>query len=228
MLPLDQGPLSRRGWLAGQSAAFRRGVLDQGHWRHFSAGEVIALEGDTDTTIFGIGAGAIDAQRSHRHALPILGSILFPGQWFGSGPRLVQMPRMMTFTARLNSTLLCLGDAELKRVSAMFPDLPVHLAQLAQLQANHAVDCVSELLIPETELRITAVMMRLAKLAAPEPMLPLAQTELAEMANASRASVAKLVRELKQRGLVSVSYGRIIVCDRAGLTAWFDCRMVAD
>jgi CRP-like cAMP-binding protein len=227
MAPLDQGNLSRRGWLAGKSPAFRRCVLEEGRRRHVSAGEVIALEGDTDTMIFGIAAGAIAAQRSHRHEVPILGSILFPGQWFGSGPRLAQRPRMMTFAARVDSTLLCLGDAELERVRAGFPDLANYLAQLAQLQANHAVDCLSELLIPETELRIAAVLLRLANLAAPDTILPLAQTELAEMANASRASVAKLIKELKQRGLVAISYGRIMVCDRVALTAWFDNRMAA-
>jgi CRP-like cAMP-binding protein len=134
---------------------------------------------------------------------------------------------MMTFAARVDSTLLCLGGAELERVRARFPDLADHLARLAQLQANHAVDCVSELLIPETELRITAVLLRLANLAAPETILPATQTELAEMANASRTSVAKLVRELKRLGLVAISYGRIMVCDRAALTAWFDGRMAA-
>lgn len=220
--------LVQRGWLAGKAEVFRNCILEQGRWRDVPAGGMIAMEGDTDTVIFGIASGVVSAQRSHRHDIPILGSLLFPGQWFGSGPRLAGAPRMMTFAARQDVTLLCLGDAELARVRAHCPDLTDHLAHLAQLQANFAVDCVSELLIPETELRITAVLLRLANLAAPDTILPMAQIELAEMANASRASVGMLIKELKAAGLVTISYGQIEVRDRAALTAWFDHRMAAE
>lgn len=217
----------RRGWLARLSEALRSSIIAHSRVRHVPAGEGIALEGDTDSTIYGIAAGVVTVQRSHRHEIPILAGMLFAGQWFGSGPSLAHLPRMLTFGARLDTTLLCLGSAELARVRAVFPDLPDHLAELAQLQANHAVDCVSELLIPETELRITAVLLRLANLSAPETVLPLAQIELAEMANASRASVGKLIKDLKAVGLVTIRYGRIEVRDRAALTAWFDHRMTA-
>jgi CRP-like cAMP-binding protein len=76
------------------------------------------------------------------------------------------------------------------------------------------------LLVADTARRIVTVLQRLAIWAAPSTRLPLAQAELAEMSNASRASVSKTVKELERQGLLKVVYGGIEVPDLGALNRW--------
>lgn len=225
MATFDLDGLVRRGWLAAQAEDFRHCIAQHGRLRTLESGEPIAFEGDTDKQFYGIVSGAVSCLRSHRHEAPILATVLFPGQWFGTSPHLTRLPRVLTFTAKEHSVLLCLDPAALDRMRARFPDLSDRLGQLAQMQANYLVDIMSELLIPQTELRIAAVLLRLTGWTDCGHSLPLNQTELAEMANASRASVAKVVKELKAGGLLATNYARIEIRDPDALADWFQSRL---
>jgi len=220
--PHDEGlaALSRKGWLAVQPADFCRYMVLAGKPRRCERSEVIATEGENDARMYGIVSGAIAACGSHAHEVPVLGTILFPGQWFGFGPQLAGTRRVLAFHVQEPSLLLCYGNAELQTVRAAFPELGDRLAQLAQFQANYATDIVGELLVADTARRIVTVLQRLAIWAAPSTRLPLAQAELAEMSNASRASVSKTVKELERQGLLKVVYGGIEVPDLGALNRW--------
>ena len=97
--PHDEGlaALSRKGWLAVQPADFCRYMVLAGKPRRCERGEVIATEGENDARMYGIVSGAIAACGSHAHEVPVLGTILFPGQWFGFGPQLAGTRRVLAF-----------------------------------------------------------------------------------------------------------------------------------
>ncbi|MEE4338137.1 Crp/Fnr family transcriptional regulator [Erythrobacter sp.] len=209
-------------WLSRQPAAFRQHLIAVGRRAFYGRRDPIGFEGDDDRRILGIVSGSIGCLTSHRQHMPVLGTIIGPGQWFGMGPQLIGSERILSFVAREPSELISLGDTELWRLREAFPDLPQRLAGLAQLQSNHIAGLVAELLVPEADRRIAAVLLRLCEPGSGKDSLPLSQSELGEMANASRASVSRTLRVLAQRGLVEVGYGRIAVEDRAGLEAWFE------
>lgn len=209
-------------WLSRQPPAFSQCVLDVGRRAFFGCKDMVSFEGDEDRRIFGIVSGSIGCLTTHRQNMPVLGTIIGPGQWFGMGPQLTGTGRILSFVAREPSELVSLGDAELGRLREAFPDLPDRIAQLAQLQSNHIVGLVAELLVPKTERRIAAVLLRLCEPGAGRDTLPVSQSELGEMANASRASVNRTLGMFAQRGLLEIGYGRITVQDRAGLEAWFE------
>lgn len=65
---------------------------------------------------------------------------------------------------------------------------------------------------------------RLADLAgpqrgAPAPIVEMSQSDLATMLGASRQSVNKELRQFEAAGLIQLSYGTIVILDRAGLEA---------
>lgn len=180
------------------------------------------MEGDEDLRIFGVVRGAVGTYSSHRHQFPVLGAMLLSGQWFGVGPRFVGGGRKLTFIAMEDTELLCFGNAEFQQVSVSCSDLDDQLAQLAQMMSNYSNLIVAELLIPETDRRIVAVLLRLCEGTSGEFSFRLSQAELGEMSNASRDTVNKLVKRLEQCGLLTTRYGRIVVADYEGLARWFD------
>jgi CRP-like cAMP-binding protein len=212
--------LWRKGWLAVQPDDFRRAMVAIGRQRSLASGEVVALEGEDDARMYGIVKGAMACSGSHGHDAPILGTIMFPGQWFGFGPQLAGTRRVLTFHAQCPSVLLCFGNPELAKVRASFPDLGDRLAQLAQMQTNYTTDVVCELLVKDTALRIVTVLQRLAIWAAPATRLPMSQAELAEMSNASRASVSQALKMLERQGLVVLGYGGIDIPALDALNRW--------
>jgi CRP-like cAMP-binding protein len=138
------------------------------------------------------------------------------------GPRLTGTTRVLSFVVREPSELVSLGDAELRVLGETFPDLPLRLAQLAQLHANYATRAVAELLVPEADRRIAAVLRRLSEPDTAQYAFPVSQAELGEMANASRGSGNKALGAFARRGFVEVGYGRMRISDRAGLEIWFE------
>lgn len=215
-------------WLSRQDAAFNQRLIEVARLAVHRAKDPISFEGDDDPRIFGIVSGTIGCLISHRHEIPLLGTIVGPGQWFGLGPQLTRTPRILSFVAREPSVLVSLGDAELGRLGETFPDLPQRLAELAQMHTNYASLVVAELLVPEAERRIAAVLLRLSEPGIGQSGFPVSQSELGEMANASRASVSKALGTLARSGLVEVGYGRIAVLDRANLEAWFETGRIED
>lgn len=190
--------------------------------------ETVTSEGDEDPRIFGVSNGTIGTYSSHRHQFPVLGTILVPGQWFGIGPRLIGGGRTLTFIAMENSELLCFGETEWQQIAAVCPELQDRLAQLAQMMSNYSNEIVAELLIPKTERRIVAVLLRLCERSSGEFSFPLSQTQLAEMANASRSSVNTIIKTLENAGLVTAGYGRISVTNHQGLARWYDLAAARD
>lgn len=209
-------------WLSRQPDDFRASILRHGRVITVRTAETIAHEGDSDQRIFGIMRGSIACYGSHCHDTPMLGTLMMPGQWFGFGTTIGGRPRSLGFTAKEAATLLCLGPAELKELGSDWPDLGARLGRLTIVNMDYAENVISELLVGRVDRRIVAVLLRLCRSTTAEPSFPLSQSELAEMANASRASVNKLLRALEHEGLLSAGYGRILVHDADRLKAWFE------
>jgi CRP-like cAMP-binding protein len=209
--------LSRKGWLEAQPDDFRRHMVAFGRRRTLESDELVALEGEEDSRMYGILSGAIACSGSHGHDSPILATVLFPGQWFGYGPQLGHLPRILTFHAQTPSVLIAFGNAELQKIRTIVPDFSERLAQLAVLQTNYVAAVATEVLIPDVAKRIVAVLLRLASWSAPQSLVPVSQADLAEMSNTSRQTVSKVLKKLEQNDLIGVRYGGIEVPDVSAL-----------
>jgi len=214
--------LCEHGWLSDQPPAFREAVLRHGKAKRVTRRRVIAYEGDADPQIFGVASGSVGIYCSHRHDYPRIGTIIGPGKWFGEGPRMAGKPRVLTFIAAETSVLLTLGDSELRAIAKDHPDLPQRLGHLAEANAQFIAFIVSELLVPQTERRMAAVLLRLCEWRKEPIRLALGQSELGEMMNASRASVSRALKRLETRGLLEVGYGTVTVPATAALVHYLE------
>lgn len=224
----DPDMLERRGWLSWQTPQVREAVLAAGRIVTLETRETLTSEGDEDPRMYGIISGYLGCSISHRHDRPVLGTLLGPGDWFGEGP-LVEENGLcqVTYGAMQPARVLALNTTAMAGLRAAFPDFDRRLAQLAVWQVRYVTEVASELLIENVADRIIAVLLRLCS-DRPVPVgLPLLQEELAEMSNASRNSVSRVLRGLALQGLVRPGYGGIEVPDPPALARWYDARVMA-
>lgn len=217
------------GWLAGQPAEFRAAVLARAQLRAFAPGAFTFRAGDAPGGIYGVVAGGFAIHVPSRHGGPDLAHIMRPPAWFGHGPVLNGRPRTLTFRATEPSVALHVPLAALDDLSRRLPDAPRAIAAITDFTGAVAIQVVADLLIPEADRRVAATLLRVT--GAAEGAVPddaagfrLTQSELGEMANASRQLVNRALRGFAARGWVAVGYGRIAVRDAAALAAFADER----
>lgn len=212
-----EAALTARGWLAGCEPALRRTILDRARPVAFAPDQIVFNAGDLAGGIYGIARGSF-ALSVAAAAGPALATILRTGIWFGNGPLIAERRRMLTFHAAEVSFTLHLPLAAIREISGASIAAARVFADLANLNMQLAIRTVSDLLIPDTERRIAATLLRLTR--ADEGELPphragfrLRQAELGEMANASRRSVVRALAGLQARGWVALGRQRIAILD---------------
>lgn len=214
--------LVSRGWLAGCEPALIGAILHRARSVSFRADEVVFHAGDLAGGIYGIARGAFVISVATAHAAPTVATIVRAGVWFGNGPLVAERRRMLSFRAAEPSVTLHLPLTAIRELSGSSIDASRAFANLASLNMEIAVRTVSDLLIPHTERRIAATLLRLtradADACAHEPAgFRLRQGELGEMANASRRSVVRALAGFEARGWVALHYQRLVIADAGGL-----------
>ena len=96
-----------------------------------------------------------------------------------------------------------------------------HLAVAIGEYGDIAANAPSDLMIPENERRVVAVLLRQCDCRFPPPYggrpqeAPLTQAELAAMSNVSRSTLGTILRSLQDAGLISIGYGNRTHASRA-------------
>jgi CRP-like cAMP-binding protein len=214
--------LAARGWLAGCEPALRRAILARTRPVCFSADEFVFHAGDLAGGIYGIAHGGIVVSVATAVAAPAIASILRAGMWFGNGPLVSDRRRMLSFHAAETSVTLHLPLPAIRELSGTSIAAARSFADLAGFNMRAALRTVSDLLIPQTDRRIAATLLRVTRADEGEhPENPagfrLRQAELGEMANASRRSVVRALAVFEARSWVALGYQRIAVADPVAL-----------
>jgi CRP/FNR family transcriptional regulator, cyclic AMP receptor protein len=221
---LERVALSR-GWLSGQPSDFQSRILGAARPLEFSKGESLFHAGDAQGGIYGVARGGIGISIPMRDGTMALAHIARAGVWFGHGPLFSRRPRTLSFAATEPSVALYLSLADIDRIAADSPAHARSVGAVADFGSAIAMAVVPDLLIRRAERRIAAVLLRVTTTA--EGLSPddpegfhLTQSQLGEMANASRDVVNRTLTLLASKGWLDVGYGRILIFDREGLSAF--------
>lgn len=212
------------GWLARQPADFREECLSQGRIVTAQRGEVIYREGDEGLSIYGLMSGALAALIGPPYLSPRLATIMGPGTWIGVGPVLTGNPRALEFRAVSDCRLLMVPGPAIEQLSNARPEYALAIGALAMTGTSLATRIAAELLIPSSNRRIAAIILRIAAPTSAEARvgsegIVVTQSQLAEMANVSRNVANGVLCRLRDAGWIETSYGRVTVRDRAALAA---------
>lgn len=206
---------ARRGPFSQLTEA-RQALLAQARPVAFSRGDPIVCIGDAPGGIFGLLTGGVACEITGTAHGPVIGHILRAGTWFGEGPALTGERRIMTFFASEDSQLVHVPLAALRTLTAENAEVARGMAQLGERAARLAIDALCDLMIPEGERRLAAVLLRVtAARDGVEPLHPggwrLNQAELADMANLSRGYAGGMLTAWERAGLIRLGHGRMCV-----------------
>jgi CRP-like cAMP-binding protein len=204
--------------LAGLSEEDRRRVLTLMGRHRYRAGEVVFHEGDSAESVHFIVEGRVMVRRvtptGERAAFAIMG----PGEAFGELAMLSPGTRRSSTVQALEPTAtLTLRFTVFDQLSRQHPSVNRLLVDVLAARVQRLSEHLLDALYAPVDQRVAHRLYELCRLYVSDSTgavdLPLTQTELAEMAGASRPATNRVLRELAQRGVVELARGRIRVPD---------------
>jgi CRP-like cAMP-binding protein len=238
---LRRGEVQQRlagfGWFAELDRHLAEAVLDAGRQLALARGAPVFHPQGDPGGIFGVISGGVVISTVGRDGLSVAGHIMRRGAWFGSGAVLFRLNRTLLAEANEPSLLLHVPLAQIEGIRAAFPGADLAFRLLAAYGETAILNVVADLLISGAEQRLASVLLRVAGVDQPvldpaqrdatrvDPFadpsgVPLTQAMLADLANASRQTVARFVDRATGEGWIAWTYGRVRILDRHGLSAF--------
>lgn len=204
--------IQKHGWLATEPAWVRNSILSRARLRRLEAHQFTYHAEDDPGGIYGVVSGGVGVMLPSRVGEMVLCHVIRLGVWFGTGPVMTGRPRTMSFKAMETSAVLHLSLSSIAEIKAEFPKFAQSLGALSESNyTGIAARVIIDLMMPSTERRIAATLVRMSKPEASSELLPpwpihLTQVELGQVANASRDRVGHALRAFEARGWIEVDY----------------------
>ena len=200
----------------------RREVLAMARRRQFKRGEILFHEGDPADTVHFIAEGRVMARRTSPMGDSVAFRVIGPGRALGDVAVVsTAQRRSSTVTALEPTTTLSLTFAEFAQLCAAHPGIQTHLATLLAARVKRLSDHLLEALFLPTDRRVVRRLLDLCEQYEAGPdrpvVIPLTQTDIAELAGATRPSTNRVLRALATEGLLRLRRVQVEVVDRAGL-----------
>lgn len=211
--------LGRAGWLAGFDRALPAAMIAAGRLVQLAPGQWTQAEGDLDTGLVCVIAGAMQLYIRAPGDREVLIGHVEEGGTFGQTTRFGGGPRIATAIAVVPSALLVVSDSALTRLSASVPEIWRAAAALAYAQLRAVTHANAELVALPPAPRIAARLLALSvpKATRPPITLHLSQHALAELVGLTRKTVNAVLADLEKSGALHRGYNRLELLDLKAL-----------
>ncbi|MEO7270219.1 MAG: Crp/Fnr family transcriptional regulator [Knoellia sp.] len=205
------------------SDADRRLVLSSAHRRQFARGEILFHEGDPADTIHFIAEGRVMARRTTELGDSVAFRVIGRGRAIGDvSVSSSKARRSSTIVALEPTTTLSLGFEEFRRLCAAHPGIQQHLTTLLSARVRRLSDQLLEAFFLPSDRRVVRRVLDLCDQYAdttdePRVLIPLTQTDIAELSGATRPTTNRVLRGLEADGLIRLGRGLVVVLDRDAL-----------
>lgn len=219
LTPSDRSKLGERGWLSRQPEAFRNIVLDNCVVMELDQGESAMHLGSEAGGLYGLIDGWLDVLISPGTLEPTLVHVATTGWWFGDSALLTQTPKRGAHVARTPCRTVHLPADAAERLDREGVDIWRRIAFVSVGVIDHcfAVIAANRHHRPLDRARLTLRILLgdglpfAAGALLEPPVLPISQTEFAEIANLSRNAAGDALRQLAQSGAIRLGYREIEV-----------------
>lgn len=207
--------VSERGWLPLLPEAFRSEVLRRSTLLHFAPDEPVFHLGDPPGGIYGLVAGTVSVSLAPDGATPRLILLGVPGHWTGEACFLTRKPRRGELRAAVETTMLHLPLDAMDQMAARDPAVAHHVALILMMSVEFLFRVIHDLQKPEADRRIASVLQRTTWIG--EAPIPLTQSEVGVMANASRKQVNAAIKRFAEAGWLTNTYRSITITNPGAL-----------
>lgn len=207
--------MSERGWLPLLPDVFRTEVLRRSVLQHFAPGEPIFHLGEPAGGIYGLVAGTVSVSLAPAGSTPRLILLGIPGHWTGEACFLTRKPRRGELRAVVETTMLHLPLDAMDQMAARDPEMMRHVALILMMSVEFLFRVIHDLQKPEADRRIASVLHRATWIG--ETPIPLTQSEVGIMANASRKQVNAAIKRFSEAGWLTNTYRSITITNPGAL-----------
>lgn len=207
--------LRKQGWLSRQPEGFAEEVLSRGEVIRAGGGSLIHRAGDGTGGIFGMIDGLLGVSAAPSGQAPAIVHYVGRGSWMGILSFFSTPGRHLELRAVSDATLLHLPLDAMNEMAAARPEAARAFGEIAAETIQILLRVVEDLLQPDTGRRVAATLLRVA--GSGRERLPITQTDLATMANASRRQVNTILQSFAAQGWIAQGYGSVTVLDAGGL-----------
>jgi CRP/FNR family cyclic AMP-dependent transcriptional regulator len=200
----------------------KEAVLAAAARHRYRRGDVLFHEGDLGDSVHLLEAGRVAVRTNTPDGDTVTYAISGPGEAFGELGLLARDHRRTATVVALEPVeTLVLRREQFERVRLRHPGVDRMLVEiLAQRVRRLSAHLVEALYVPVDKRvvrRLLALCRQYADNGASHVSLPLTQSELAEMAGATRPTVNKVLRTLEDAAVIGLARGSIEVLDRETL-----------
>lgn len=193
--------------------------------RTYAAGELLYSPHDLVEALFILKRGRVRVFRVTADGRAFTSGIISPGTIFGEIV-LLGRPRYDSYAEAVDEAVVCVVSRD--HVLQHLLSDPRIAARIAETLGRRLVDMerrLSDIVLKSVHQRVAATLATLAGdrlghgVGAPSVHVALTHEQLAGLVGTSRVTVAKLLGELADRGLIRVARGEVIILDVVGIAA---------
>ncbi len=178
-------------------------------------GTIILNEGDMGDSLFAIASGRVKVFIGDEDGREIILKILSAGDFFGEMSLIDREPRSASVAAIENTTLKVLSYQAFHDCLSRSPDIATAVMTALAKRLRDADRKISNLALMDVYGRVASTLLELAissdgKLVVGEK---LSQQEIANMVGASREMVNRILKDLSDRGYISIESKQITIHD---------------
>jgi CRP/FNR family transcriptional regulator, cyclic AMP receptor protein len=177
---------------------------------------VVLTEGETGDSLYMIQSGKVKVFIGDEEGREIILKILGPGAFFGEMSMIDKQPRSASVTTIEASTFLVLTHSHFERCVEQEPRIGNMVMQMLAQRVREADRKIGTLALMDVYGRVASTLLELSvynngKLVVGEK---LSQQDLANMVGASREMVNRILKDLSDRGFISIESKAITIINR--------------
>jgi CRP/FNR family transcriptional regulator/CRP/FNR family cyclic AMP-dependent transcriptional regulator len=192
-------------------------LAQQARRRVFRRGETVFRHGDVGNALYFLERGRVKVVVTSEQGEEVLLAVLGPGEVFGELSVFDGQPRSATIAALEDTATLMLERGAFQEFVRREPDVALHLLAVLSQRLRTGDTMIEDCAFLDVPGRLAKKLLDLAEQHGQrtpdgvEIQLRLTQRELAGMVAASRESVNKHLAYFRQKGLVKLQHGYLVV-----------------
>jgi CRP/FNR family cyclic AMP-dependent transcriptional regulator len=218
-MPLSPIEVLRRVPLfSGLAEADLAAFADLTRERGYPKGSVIVFEDDAGDALYLVAAGQVKVVLIAEDGREVILSVLGEGNFFGEMAVIDEEPRSAHVIAMEDSSLLVLRRDDFQHRLRANPEIAISLLREISRRLRRADEKIASLVLLDVNGRVANLLLRMAEDEGGDRITrKLTHHTIAQMIGSSRETVSRTMRNLVDRGIISVTRKDITLTDRHSL-----------
>src|SRR5687767_7967883 len=184
--------------------------------KHYPKNAVVLTEGEMGDSLYMIQSGKVKVFISDQEGREMILKLLGPGDFFGEMSMIDKQPRSASVTTVEASVFLVLTHSMFEKCVEQAPRIGNMVMQILAQRVREADRKIGTLALMDVYGRVASTLLELSVYTGGKLMVgeKLSQQDLANMVGASREMVNRILKDLTDRGFISIESKAITIINR--------------